>query len=86
MGFEEFRKDTGFSCTELEEITGYTRQGLHKVFSKTEKGKPLNRKFLVCINVAIEKRMREETKAYEERMNKLRELQEKFKEGGYERD
>ncbi len=80
MGFEEFRKETGLSCTELEEITGYTRQGIHKVFRKKEEGKPPNKKFLVSINVAIEKRMQEETKAYEDKMNKLRELQEKFKE------
>ncbi|WP_411678857.1 hypothetical protein [Clostridium thailandense] len=80
MGFEEFRKETGFSCAELEEITGYTRQGIRLLFKKVEEGKALNKKSLVCINTAIEKKMQEEIKAHEEKMNKLRELQEKFKE------
>lgn len=80
MEFGEFRKETGLSCAELEEITGYTRQGIRLLFKKIEEGKPLNKKSLVCINAAIEKKIQEETKAYEEKMNKLRELKEKFKE------
>lgn len=82
MSFEEFRKETGLSCAELEKITGYTRQGIHKVFSKTEKGKPLSKKFLVGINLAIEKKIQEETQSYEKKINKLREIQEKLKERG----
>ncbi|AKA68513.1 hypothetical protein [Clostridium scatologenes] len=84
MGFEEFRKDTGFTCAELEKITGYTRQGIHKVFSKTEKGKPLSKKFLVGINAAIEKKIKEETEQHENKISKLREMQEKLKEDGNE--
>lgn len=75
-----FRKVIGLKGPEIEKLTGYTKQGLYFAFNMIDEGKQPAKKFLVCINSVINKKMQEETKAYEERMNKLRELQEKFKE------
>lgn len=77
-----FRESIGLKGPEIEKLTGYTKQGLYYAFNMIDEGKQPAKKFLVCINAAIEKRMKEETKVYEEKMNKLRELQEKFG-GGY---
>jgi uncharacterized protein YyaL (SSP411 family) len=76
--FVKFKKQLGYTTQEIAKATGYTRQGLYNAFNILSQGKIPGRKFLVCINAAIEKRMQEETKAYEDKMNKLRELQGKF--------
>jgi hypothetical protein len=77
-GFTEFKKVIGYSGKTIEEITGYTRQGLHFIFSNMAKGIKPQKKTLVCINAAITERIQEETRAYELRMYELRELQEKL--------
>lgn len=76
--YSDFRKDIGLKGVELEKLTGYTKQGLHYAFNMIDEGRKPNKKFLVCINSAIDKIIQEETKQYEERISKLRELQEKF--------
>lgn len=76
--YSDFRKDIGLTGIEVSKLTGYTRQGLHYAFNMIDEGRQPKKNFLVCINVAIEKVIQEETKLYEERINKLRELQEKF--------
>lgn len=75
-----FRKSIGLKGPEIEKLTGYTKQGLYFAFNMIDEGRQPARKFLVCINSVINKRIQEETNLYEERMNKLRELQERFKE------
>lgn len=75
-----FRKSIGLKGPEIEKLIGYTKQGLYFAFNMIDEGKQPAKKFLVCINSVINKRMQGETKAYEEKMNKLRDLQERFKE------
>lgn len=77
-GYSDFRKDIKLKGIELEKLTGYTKQGLHYAFNMIDEGRQPNKKFLVCINSAIDKVIQKETKLYEERINKLRDLQEKF--------
>lgn len=43
-----------------------------------DEGRQPKKNFLVCINSTIDKVIQEETNQYEERINKLRKLQEKF--------
>lgn len=81
-GYSDFRKDIGLKGIELENLTGYTKQGLHYAFNMIDEGRQPNKKFLVCINSAIDKVIQEETKQYEERINKLRKLQGKFSVSG----
>lgn len=76
--YSDFRKQIGLKGPEIEKLTGYTKQGLYFAFNMISEGKQPSRKFLVCINSVINKRIQKETQAYEERMNKLRELQEKL--------
>jgi hypothetical protein len=78
--FVKFKNQLGYTTQEMEKVTGYTRQGLYNAFNILSHGKMPSKQFAVCMNAAIEKRMQEETKAYEEKINKLRELQKKFKE------
>lgn len=78
--YSDFRKEIGLKGVEIESLTGYTRQGLHYAFSLMEEGKQPGKKFLVCINSAIDKKIDEETKIYEEKIKKLRELKERFEE------
>lgn len=77
-GYSDFRKNIGLKGIELEKLTGYTKQGLHYAFNMIDEGMQPNKKFIVCINSAIDKVIQEETKQYEERINKLRELQKNF--------
>lgn len=78
--FVKFKEQLGCTTQEIVKVTGYTRQGLYNAFNILSQGKTPGRKFLVCINAAINKKIEEETRVYEDKMNKLRELQEKFKE------
>ncbi|MBA4509961.1 hypothetical protein H1057_18245 [Clostridium sporogenes] len=78
--YSDFRKAIGLKGVEIEKLTGYTKQGIHNAFKNIEEGKQLSKKFLVCINSAIDKKINEETKIYEEKINNLRELRERFKE------
>jgi len=80
--FTEFKNEIGYSSKEFEKITGYTRQGLHNAFNTINQGKKANDRFLVCINAAIDKKIQEEIRIHEEKLKKLRELQEKYLEGG----
>jgi hypothetical protein len=72
--FKEFKKTIGYSCSQLENLTGYTRQGLRLVFDNISKGKQPNRRFTVCINSAISQKIQEETQKYESRMEELKRL------------
>ena len=76
--FSNFRKDIGLTGIEISKLTGYTRQGLHHAFNMIDAGRQPKKNFLVCINVAIDKVIQEETKQYEERISQLKKLQEKF--------
>ncbi|AUN10406.1 hypothetical protein [Clostridium botulinum] len=78
--YSDFRKEIGLKGVEIEKLTGYTKQGIHNAFKNIEEGKQPSKKFLVCINSAIDKKIDEETKIYGEKINKLRELKERFKE------
>lgn len=75
-----FRKNIGLKGPEIEKLTGYTKQGLYFAFNMIDQGRQPAKKFLVCINAAIDKKIEEETRLYEERMSKLRELKKRFKE------
>ena len=77
-GFSNFRKEIGLKGEEISKLTGYTRQGLYNAFNMIDEGKQPKKNFLVCINSAIDKVIQEETKQHEERIKKLKELQEKF--------
>ncbi|KIS22043.1 hypothetical protein [Clostridium botulinum] len=76
--YSDFRKEIGLKGVEIEKLTGYTKQGIHNAFKNIEEGKQPSKKFLVCINSVINKKIQEETQAYEEKMNRLKELQEKI--------
>ena len=58
--FLMFKQETGYNCEQLERITGYTRQGLDYAFKMLDNGKKPSKKFLMCINVAISKKIQEE--------------------------
>ena len=77
-GFTEFKKIVGYSCSELEKLTGYTRQGLHFTFDNISKGKQPPRRFIVCVNVAINQKIQEETQKYDARMAELNRLKEEM--------
>lgn len=76
--YSDFKKDIGLKGIEISKLTGYTKQGLHYAFNMIDEGRQPKKNFLVCINSAIDKVIQEETNQYEERINKLRKLQEKF--------
>lgn len=76
--YSDFRKEIGLKGIEIEKLIGYTKQGIHNAFKKIEEGKQPSEKFLVGINSVINKKIQEETQAYEEKMNKLKEFQEKI--------
>lgn len=82
LSIRKFLIDTGMTMKELEKLTGYTRYGLYNAFKIIEEKRQPSKQFLTCMNAAINEKVQEETKAYEEKMNKLGELQEKFKEDG----
>lgn len=76
--FTEFKEIIGCTVKEIEKLTGYTRQGLHYAFGMISEGKKPSNQFIVCINAAINKKIEEETKQYEERLNKFRKLQNEY--------
>lgn len=76
--FSKFKKEIGYSSKELEKATGYTRQGLHNAFGMISEGKRPSNQFAVCINAAIDKKIKEETEIYEEKINKLKKLQNNY--------
>lgn len=82
--YSDFRKDIGLKGIEISKLTGYTKQGLHYAFNMIDEGRQPKKNFLVCINSTIDKVIQEETKKHEERINKLRKLQEKFNVGEVE--
>ncbi|MBX4267163.1 hypothetical protein [Clostridium estertheticum] len=77
LSFKNFRKETGFTCRELEEITGYTRQNLDVSFKNIENGIAY-KKFLACLDIAIKTKMEIETKQFDKRMDSLKELKHKL--------
>lgn len=79
--YSYFRKSIGLKGPEIEKLTGYTKQGLYFAFNIIDEGRQPAKKFLVCINSAIDKEIEKEIKLHEEKMIKLRELKERFKEG-----
>jgi hypothetical protein len=58
--FAMLKGETGYKCEELESLTGYTRQGLDYAFKMMDEGKMPSKKFIVCINEAIVKRIKDE--------------------------
>lgn len=76
--YSNFRKEIGLNGPEIEKLTGYTKQGLYYAFNMIDEGKQPAKKFLICINSAIDKKIQEETKLYEEKMKRLKDLQEKY--------
>lgn len=79
--YSEFRKSIGLKGPEVEKLTGYTKQGLYNAFNMIAEGKKPAKKFLVCINYAIEKEIATEMEKHEKRIRELKELKESFKEG-----
>lgn len=77
--YKKFKQVIGYSGDELEKFTGYTRQGLHCAFGMIDAGKEPSRQFIVCINAALNQRIEEETRKYNEKVKQLRELQEEYK-------
>lgn len=43
--YSEFRKSIGLKGTEIEKLTGYTKQGLHYAFNMIDEGKQLAKNF-----------------------------------------
>jgi hypothetical protein len=72
----EFRLVTGYSNEQLEKMTGYTRQGLNKAYSKIHEGKSPQAKLKIILDKVIDQRIADETAAYETRMKELRQLKE----------
>ncbi|KGO13130.1 hypothetical protein NZ45_13850 [Clostridium botulinum] len=52
-----FRESIGLKGPEIEKLTGYTKQGLYYAFNMIDEGKQPAKKFLVCINSAIDKKL-----------------------------
>lgn len=86
LSIRKFLIDTGITMKELEKLTGYTRYGLYNAFKIIDEKRQPSKQFLTCMNAAINEKVQEETEQHEKKMNKLRELQERFKGDGYERD
>jgi hypothetical protein len=74
-----FRQVTGYSNEQLEKMTGYTRQGLNKAYSKIHEGKSPQAKLKIILDRVIDQRIAEETVAYETRLAELRQLKERLK-------
>jgi hypothetical protein len=73
--FSEFKKELELSSEQLEKLTGYTRQGLHYAFSMIDKGKKPSRQFLKCMDIALNKKIEEETLQFTQRIEKLKQMQ-----------
>lgn len=68
--FAMFKTETGYNSETLESLTGYTRQGLHYAFNMMDKGEMPSKKFIICINEAIEKRIKDEEYEMQKRANR----------------
>lgn len=68
----ELRRITGYSNEDLEQLTGYTRQGLNKGLKKIQE--PLQAKLRIILSKVIDQKISEETAAYWERMAELQQL------------
>lgn len=73
----EFREIVGYSNEQLEKMTGYTRQGLNKGIKKIRE--PLQTKLRIILEQVIDRRIAEETAAYEARMKELKQLKERLR-------
>jgi hypothetical protein len=67
-----------YNYNELENITGYTRQGLHFTFRKIDEGQVPTKRFINCVNTAIDLKIKEETARYEAKLSKLKRFKEKL--------
>jgi hypothetical protein len=76
--YAEFRKGIGLKGPDVENQTGYTKAGLYFAFNMIDEGRQPAKKFLVCINSVINKRIQEEIKEHEDKMKKLLELKNKY--------
>ena len=65
--YSRTRKLLGFSDIEMQELTGYTRQGLRYSFELLRKGKIPNPRFFTGLNAAIDAK----TKLLEEEKQKI---------------
>lgn len=77
--YADFRKTVRLKGPDIQNLTGYTKQGLYFAFNMIDEGRQPAKKFLVCINSVIDKVIQKETEQYQERMKKLKELQERFR-------
>lgn len=78
MTFTDFKNIIGENGDEIAEKSGYTRQGLYNAFDNIDNGHSPSKKFMVCINSVIEKKIDEEIEKHEKRMQELLELQEQI--------
>ena len=72
--YSELKKEVGFTSKEIEEITGYTRQGINYAFRQIEKGCKPSRGFLLSIEKVLNKRIEMKTSQYENDMERLKTL------------
>ena len=77
----EFRQVTGYSNEQLEKMTGYTRQGLNKAFSKIHEGKSPQAKLKIILDRVIDEKIKEETATYEARIAELKQLKDRIRDG-----
>ena len=77
-----FKQATGYDFKKLEEVTGFTRQGLHYAFNMLDQGRVPSRKFVTCINEAMEARIKDEENEmkrdndrHESKLKKLKSIQ-----------
>lgn len=72
--YTELKKAMRCKGMELEELTGYTRQGLYFTFSKIDAGEEPPKRFKICINAAVDKKIQEEEQRHEARVQELKSL------------
>jgi hypothetical protein len=80
LSIRKFLIDTGMNMKELERLTGYTRYGLYNAFKMIDEERQPSKQFLICMNAAINEKVQEEIELHEKKINKLKELQERFRE------
>lgn len=73
--FTKFKKDLGLKSEEIENLTGYTRQGLHYGFKNLDNGIP-TKKFLVCMSGVVNWKIAMETLQYENKVESFKKMQE----------
>lgn len=72
--YSEFKNTLKCKSNELEQITGYTRQGLRFAFNKIDAGIEPQDKFVNCINAAVDKKLQEEELRHQIRVQELKKL------------